>query len=43
MSMDVEPKSLMFKIGFRINGKKALQAMADEYNRRLSDYAEAHP
>ena len=43
MSMDVEPKSLMFKIGFRINGKKTLQAMADEYNRRLSDYAEANP
>jgi len=43
LSMDVEPKSLMFKIGFRINGKKALQAMADETNKQLSDYAEAHP
>jgi ribosome-associated toxin RatA of RatAB toxin-antitoxin module len=43
LSMDVEPKTLMFKIGFRFNGKKALQGMADEYNRQLTDYAEAHP
>jgi hypothetical protein len=41
--MDVEPKSLMFKIGFRINGKKVLQALADNYNNKLSDYAEANP
>jgi len=43
LNMDVEPKSLMFKIGFRINGKKALQSMADEINKQLSDYAETHP
>jgi len=43
LNMDVEPKSLMFKIGFRINGKKVLQALADNYNNRLSDYAEANP
>jgi len=33
----------MFKIGFRINGKKALQSMADDINKQLSDYAETHP
>ena len=43
LNMDMEPKTLMFKIGFRINGKKALQAFADNYNNRLSDYAEANP
>ena len=43
LNMDLEPKTLLFKIGFRINGKKVGQAMADEYNKQLSGYAEAHP
>jgi ribosome-associated toxin RatA of RatAB toxin-antitoxin module len=43
LSLDVEPKTLLFKIGFRFNGKKVVQGVADEMNKQLSDYAETHP
>jgi len=43
LSMDMAPKTLLFKIGFRLNGKKVVQRIADEWCKQLSDYAEAHP